>query len=135
MSRSVCTARPAGKVLTAGKPWKDGTLPFRASGCATCQEKESCLPKGQKPDGPRVFHLDEPEAHRRLQQSREHAQTQAYKEAQAARFAREGLFGLARRLHHGWQMPYRSRPMNRVAGLMIGFVMNTLTLIRHGRSG
>jgi transposase len=125
---------PAGKVLTAGKPWKDGKKPFTAGECGTCREKEDCLPKGQKPDGPRVIHL-EPEAHRRLQQNREHAQTEAYKQAQAARFAREGLFGLARRLHHGRDMPYRSQPLNLVAGLMIGFVMNTLILTRHGRPG
>jgi transposase len=125
---------PAGKVMTAGKPRKDGKRPFKASGCAACGQKEDCLPKGQKPDGPRVIHL-KPEAHRRLQQNREHAQTAAYKQAQAARFAREGLFGLARRLHHGREMPYRSQPMNLVAGLMIGFVMNTLKLIRHSRPG
>jgi transposase len=125
---------PAGKVLTAGKTRKDGKTPFTASGCASCREKEDCLPKGQKPDGPRCIYL-KPEAHQRLQQNREHAQTEAYKKAQAARFAREGLFGLARRLHHGRDMPYRSQPMNLVAGLMIGFVMNTLTLTRRRRPG
>ena len=125
---------PAGEVLTAGKPRKDGKVPFTASRCATCQQKKVCLPKGQQPDGPRLIRLV-PEAHRRLQHNREHAQTEAYKAAWAARFAREGLFGLARRLHHGQEMPYRSQPMNLVAGLMIGFVMNVLTLTRHGRSG
>lgn len=120
---------PADQVMTAGTPWRDGKVPFVASGCATCAQKAACLPKGQQPDGPRTLHL-EPAAHQRLQQNREHAQTDAYRTAQSARFAREGLFGLARRLHHGQVMPYRSQPMNHVAGLLMGTVMNLLVLSR-----
>ena len=88
-----------------------------------------CLPKGQLPDGPRVFTV-RPLAHQRWHQNREHTQTLAYKQAQSKRFASEGLFGLAKRLHGADKMPYRSTEMNQIAGLMIGTVMNLALLTR-----
>jgi hypothetical protein len=123
---------PADKKLTAGKRGKlDGRTPFRAqaSDCATCSLKTECLPKRQQPDGPRFIRL-RLESHRRWLQNREHTQTQAYKEAQKKRFASEGLFGLAVRLHGADKMPYRSQPMNRIAGLLIGTAMNLAVLTR-----
>ena len=123
---------PADKRLAAGKRGKqDGRTPFRAqaSDCATCPLKAECLPKRQQPDGPRFIRL-RLESHQRWLQNREHTQTQAYKEAQKKRFASEGLFGLAVRLHGADKMPYRSQPMNRIAGLLIGTAMNLAVLTR-----
>jgi len=124
---------PEGKVMRPGKPRKDGLTPFTGSGCADCRRREECLPKGQQPAGPRVIHL-EPAAHQRWLKNREHTHTEAYKEAQRKRFASEGLFGLARRLHGAEKMPYRSEPMNRIAGLMIGIVMDLGILARQQRA-
>ena len=120
---------PTGPVLQAGKPRQDGLVPFRAQGCATCPQKSECLPKGQRPDGPRVIHL-EPAAHQRWQKNRAHTHTPAYREAQKQRFVSEGLFGLAKRLHGADKMPYRSTPMNQMAGLMVGIAMNLVLLAR-----
>lgn len=120
---------PTGQVLPAGKPRQDGLVPFRAQGCATCLRKAECLPKGQQPNGPRVIHLD-PAAHQRWQKNREHTRTSDYREAQKRRFASEGLFGLAKRLHGAAQMPYRSMPMNQIAGLLVGIAMNLARLAR-----
>ncbi|MBL7183674.1 MAG: transposase [Anaerolineae bacterium] len=126
---------PAGKVMKPGKPAKDGRTPFKAkaSDCASCSRKAKCLPKGQQPDGPRRIQL-EPAAHQRWLQNREHTHTDEYKEAQKKRFASEGLFGLAVRLHGADKMPYRSDPMNQIAGLMMGITMNLALLARHGAS-
>jgi len=125
---------PEGKVMKSGKPRKgDGRVPFKAkaSDCASCPRKAECLPKGQQPDGPRLIQL-EPAAHQRWLQNREHTHTDEYKEAQKKRFASEGLFGLAVRLHGADKMPYRSEPMNQIAGLMMGITMNLALLARHG---
>ena len=125
---------PAGDLLSAGKPRaSDGLIPHKATGpCATCAHKADCLTKGQQPNGPRLIHLD-PDAHQRWLQNRAHCQTGAYKQAQAKRFASEGLFGLARRLHGADKMPYRSQPMNLIAGLLLGTVMNLALLARHSQ--
>lgn len=123
---------PADKKLAAGKRGKqDGRTPFRAqaSDCASCSLKAECLPKRQQPDGPRFIRL-RLESHQRWLQNREHTQTQAYKEAQKKRFASEGLFGLAVRLHGADKMPYRSQPMNHIAGLLIGIALNLAVLTR-----
>ena len=124
---------PEGKVMRPGKPRQDGLIPFKGSDCSLCQCKAECLPRGQQPDGPRVIHL-EPAAHQRWQKNREHTRTKAYKEAQQKRFAKEGLFGLAKRLHGAEKMPYRSEPMNQIAGLMIGIVMDLGILARQRRA-
>ena len=123
---------PEGKAMKPGKPGKDGRTPFKAvaSDCASCPRKTECLPKGQQPDGPRRIQL-EPAAHQRWLQNREHTLTDEYKKAQKKRFASEGLFGLAVRLHGADKMPYRSDPMNHIAGLMIGITMNLALLARH----
>ena len=127
---------PTGKVMTPGKPRKDGRTSFKAevAACASCPRKAECLPKGQQPDSRRVIHL-EPEAHQRWQQNREHTHTDEYKAAQKKRFASEGWFGLAERLFRADKMPYRSAPMNLIAGLMIGIAMNTVLLARQGTVG
>jgi transposase len=124
---------PARKAMKPGKPAKDGRVPFRAraSDCASCSRKAECLPKSQQPDGPRRIQL-EPAAHQRWLQNRAHTLTDEYKEAQKKRFASEGLFGLAVRLHGADKMPYRSDPMNQIAGLMMGITMNLALLTRHG---
>ena len=127
---------PAEKILpAAGKPDKDGRTPFRAqqSDCATCSFQTQCLPKGQQPDGPRFIRLRQ-DSHQRWHQNREHTQTQAYKQAQKKRFASEGLFGLAARLHGADKMPYRSQAMNHIAGLIIGTAMNLAVLVRQPTS-
>jgi transposase len=120
---------PAGQVLTPGQPRKDGLTPFQAprAACAACARQTKCLPKGQQPEGPRVIHLD-PVAHRRWLQNRAHTRTAAYKTVQRQRFASEGLFGLAVRLHGAEKMPYRSTAMNHIAGLMMGIVMDLALL-------
>lgn len=124
---------PQGKVMKPGKLRRDGATPFKAnaSDCASCSGKAKCLPKGQRPQGPRVIHLD-PAAHQRWLQNREHTHTEEYKKAQKKRFASEGLFGLAKRLHGADKMPYRSEPMNQIAGLMMGITMDLALLARHG---
>jgi len=121
---------PSGTLLTAGQPRKDGMVPHQAQGCATCPIKAECLPQGQQPDGPRLIHL-EPQAHQRWLQNLENTQTPAYKQAQKQRFASEGLFGLAERLHQAKKAPYRSEPMNHIAGLLVGMAMNLAVLVRH----
>jgi hypothetical protein len=127
---------PAGYPLQPGKArGSDGLIPHRATGpCATCPQQLACLPKGQQPKGPRVIHL-EPAAHQRWQKNRAHCQTDAYKQAQAQRFASEGLFGLARRLYGFDKMPYRSAPMNQLAGVLLGTVMNLALLARRSSAG
>lgn len=122
---------PAGKRLSAGKEGKDGRTPFRAqsSDCAACPLKAKCLPKRQQPDGPRFIRLRS-DSHRRWLQNRKHTQTEAYKAIQKKRFTSEGLFGLAARLHGADKMPYRSQPMNHIAGLLIGTAMNMALLVR-----
>lgn len=124
---------PEGKILQPGKLHKDGRRFFRAqqADCVSCPRRESCLPKGQQPDGPRRIHLN-PAAHQRWWQNREHTRTEAYKAAQKRRFAFEGWFGLAKRLHRADKMPYRSALMNQIAGLMIGTSMNLGLLARQG---
>jgi transposase len=121
---------PQGEILEVGRPRKDGLVPHSAKGCPTCPLKAKCLPKGQQPDGPRVIHLV-PETHRRWLQNRENTRTASYKQAQKKRFASEGLFGLAGRLHQAKKTPYRSEPMNYIAGLLIGIAMNLTVLMRH----
>jgi hypothetical protein len=124
---------PEGKILQPGKLHKDGRRFFRAqkADCIPCPQRVSCLPKGQQPDGPRRIHLN-PVAHQRWWQNREHTGTEAYKRAQKRRFAFEGWFGLAKRLHQADKMPYRSAFMNQMAGLMIGISMNLVLLARQG---
>lgn len=124
---------PAGNVLSAGRTGKEGRTPFRAqaSDCENCGRKTECLPKGQQPDGPRFVRL-QVESHQRWLQNREHTRTKDYKNAQKRRFASEGLFGLAERLHGADKMPYCSESMNRIAGLLIGTAMNMTLLARHG---
>jgi len=124
---------PEGKAMRPGKPRQDGLTPFKGLDCPSCLRKTECLPERQQPDGPRVIYL-EPAAHQRWLKNREHTRTEAYKEAQRKRFASEGLFGLARRLHGAEKMPYRSEPMNQIAGLMIGIVMNLGILARQRRA-
>ena len=126
---------PAGPVLTAGAPRQDGTVPFTAvaTACAACARREACLPAKQQPAGPRQIVLH-PAAHRRWLQNRAHTRTAEYKEAQTHRFASEGLFGLAVRLHGATEMPYRSPAMNRLAGLMTGIVMDLTLLARRGHT-
>jgi transposase len=114
---------PEGGAMTAGTPRKRGEVPFTASGCASCPRKEECLPKKQQPEGPRRILL-KPLPHQRWHQNRAHTRTPAYKVAQSKRFASEGLFGLAKRLHRSGKMPYRSLAMNQIAGLMIAIVMD-----------
>jgi transposase len=127
---------PEERVMTPGKQRRDGTTPFEAEAtdCASCSRRTECLPKGQQPLGPRVVYLN-PAAHQRWHQNRAHTHTEEYKEAQKKRFASEGWFGLAERLYGADKMPYRSTPMNLVAGLMIGIAMNATLLVRHGTSG
>jgi transposase len=123
---------PAGQMLQAGKQGrKDGRTPFRARGsdCAACSLKAKCLPKRQQPDGPRFIRLRQ-DSHQCWLQNREHTRTEVYKEAQKKRFASEGLFGLAARLHGADKMPYRSQSMNCIAGLLIGTAMNLAVLVR-----
>jgi transposase len=124
---------PQGEEMEPGRPRSDGLVPHRAKGCPTCPLKVECLPKGQQPDGPRVIHLP-PAAHRRWLQNRENTRTPAYKKAQQQRFASEGLFGLAERLHRAKKAPYRSQPMNQIAGLLVGITLNLATLLRHSTS-
>jgi transposase len=123
---------PDGKVMIAGTSRKRGEVPFTAPECASCQRKDDCLPKGQQPDGPRCVCL-KPLPHQRWLQNRAHTRTPQYKEAQAKRFASEGLFGLAKRLHGAGKMPYRSTAMNQIAGLMIAIVMDFSLLARRGQ--
>jgi hypothetical protein len=126
---------PTGVLMQAGSPRQDGLVPHTATGsCATCPRKTECLPKGQQPDGPRIISLA-PAAHQRWLQNREHTGTAAYKEAQSRRFASEGLFGLARRLHGADKMPYRSLGMNLIAGLLIGTAIDLAILTRSQKSG
>jgi hypothetical protein len=124
---------PEQHVMVPGKPDRKGRVRYVAPGCADCARKEMCLPKCQLPDGPRVFAVN-PLAHQRWQQNRAHTQTPAYKQAQSKRFASEGLFGLAKRLHGADKMPYRSTAMNQIAGLMIGIVMDLALLTRQERT-
>ena len=124
---------PQGEAMQVGRPRSDGLVPHRAKGCPTCPLKAECLPKGQQPDGPRLIHVV-PETHRRWLQNRANTQTPAYKQAQKQRFASEGLFGLAERLHRAKKAPYRSQPMNHIAGLLVGITLNLATLLRHSTS-
>ena len=120
---------PVGKVMTRHGRRKKGRWLFKASGCRTCPRREVCVPKGQRSLRARAVYLDVG-AHRRWQENRANTRTAAYKAARAKRFASEGLFGLARRLYGADKMPYRSLPMNTIAGLMIGTVMNLAVLAR-----
>jgi hypothetical protein len=126
---------PTGQVLVPGPRRKDGLAPYQApaAACAACPRRAECLPKGQQPDGPRVIHLDLV-AHHRWLQNREHTRTPEYKAAQRQRFASEGWFGLAVRLHGATKMPYRSTPMNRIAGLLIGIALDVTLLARRGQT-
>lgn len=127
---------PAGKPMTRGPARKDdGRMPHRAqqADCAGCALRSECLPKGQQPDGRRLIYL-EPQAHQRWLQNREHTRSEEYKKAQKERFAREGWFGLAVRLYGADKMPYRSGPMNLIAGLMTGMAMNLVLLTRQGQA-
>ncbi len=108
---------------------QDGRSGFRGVGCRTCPRRAACLPKGQQKRRARVLIMD-PQAHRRWQRNWENTRTEAYREARAKRFASEGLFGLARRLYGADKMPYRSLAMNRIAGVMIGVVMDLAVLAR-----
>jgi hypothetical protein len=123
---------PEGLQLQVVSTKKDGRQRFTAPGpaCAACACKEQCLPQGQQPDGPRTLELN-PAAHQRWLQNRENTRTQAYKEAQRKRFASEGLFGLASRLHGADKMPYRSEAMNHIAGIMIAVAIDLAILARH----
>lgn len=126
---------PAGKIMIPGKTGKDGRTPYRTQpgDCAACRLKASCLPKAQQAKGRRFLRL-RLEAHQRWLENRTHTRTEAYRAAQKQRFASEGWFGLAVRLHQADKMPYRSEPMNHLAGLMIGIVMNLVLLTRHQHS-
>ena len=114
---------PHDEILSVGSVRRDGLVPYQAKGCPTCPLKVQCLPKGQQPDGPRRVHLA-PQAHQRWLQNRENTRTLAYKVAQSQRFASEGLFGLAERLHRAKHAAYRSTDMNLVQGLLVGIALN-----------
>ena len=120
---------PANKPLEAiGKPKKNGQLTHQGTGCTTCQDYSRCYPSG---DGkPKRFYF-KPKAHQRWQENRQHNQTQEYKEAQRARFATEGRFGLAKNNHHADRAPYRSDDYNLMAALMIATMMNLRILAKH----
>jgi hypothetical protein len=122
---------PAGEVMTAEKLYEDGRIRFIGSACAACPLRQDCLPKKQQPHGPRRLIL-RTAAHQRWQQNRAHTFTSQYKAAQSKRFASEGQFGLAKRLHGAAKMPYRSLAMNHIAGLMIAIVMDLSLLARRG---
>lgn len=124
---------PTGKMMTPRKPRRNGKTSYRAQATerASCSRKGECLPQGQQPDGPRIITL-KPAAHQRWHQNRAHTRTERYKAAQKKRFASERWFGLAERLYGADKMPYRSTPMNLIAGLMIGIAMNAALLVRHG---
>jgi transposase len=126
---------PAGHVLTAGPLHRTGKRFYeaQAADCQGCLQRETCLPKKQLPNGPRRIYLDAV-VHQRWQQNREHTCTQEYKEAQARRFASEGYFGLAKRLHGADKMPYRSEAMNEIAGVLIAICMDLAILARHGHT-
>jgi transposase len=126
---------PAGHVLTPGSLHSTGQCFYtaQATDCACCALRDSCLPKKQRPDGPRRIYLDVA-AHQRWQQNREHTRTEEYKEAQAKRFASEGYFGLAKRLYGANKMPYRSEAMNETAGVLIAICMDLAVLVRHGHT-
>jgi transposase len=122
---------PAGKVMTRHGRRKKGRWYFKAHDCRACPRREVCVPQGQRSRRVRAIYL-EVGAHRRWQQNRANTRTAAYKAARAQRFASEGLFGLARRLYGAEKMPYRSLPMNTIAGLLIGTVLNLAVLARQG---
>ncbi len=123
---------PAGHALAAGPLHRSGKRFYtaQAAECQGCSLRETCLPKKQLPGGPRCIYLDAA-VHQRWQQNREHTRTQEYKEAQARRFASEGYFGLAKRLHGADKMPYRSKAMNEIAGVLIAICMDLAILARH----
>lgn len=123
---------PTGKFLKAGKPRKDGLVPYQAaaSDCAACASQAQCLPKGQQAKGRRMIHV-EPQAHRRWLANLANTRTTAYKAAQAKRFASEGLFGLAKRLYGAEKAPYRNKSMNLIFGLLVGMALNLAVLTRH----
>ncbi|RPI50289.1 MAG: transposase [Chloroflexi bacterium] len=124
---------PMRHVLTPGAVHSTGHRFYeaQAADCQQCPLREMCLPKKQRPEGPRRIYLDAA-AHQRWQQNREHTRTDQYKEAQAKRFASEGHFGLAKRLYGADKMPYRSAAMNEIAGVLITTCMDLVILARHG---
>ena len=120
---------PAGKPLEAiGQAKKNGQQRYQGPNCSSCQDYSSCYPSG---DGkPKIFAI-KPAEHQRWQENRQHNQTQEYKEAQRARFATEGRFGLAKNNHHADRAPYRSDDYNLMAALMIATMMNLRILAKH----
>ena len=126
---------PEGHALAAGPLHRSGKRFYTAqlADCQCCSIRETCLPRKQLPNGPRRTYLDA-DVHQCWQQNREHTGTKEYKEAQAKRFASEGLFGLARRLYNANKMPYRSQAMNESAGVLIATAMDLAILARHGHT-
>ncbi|MGB0385984.1 MAG: transposase [Ardenticatenaceae bacterium] len=120
---------PADKPLQPiGNVRKNGQQRYQGAACNTCKEYSRCYPSG---DGkPKNFAI-KPAELRRGQENRQHNQTQGYKEAQRARFATEGRFGLAKNNHHADRVPYRSDDYNLIAALMIATMMNLRILAKH----
>ena len=120
---------PADKPLQpVGKVKKNGQQAHQGTGCSTCQDYSRCYPSG---DGKPKNFTFKPTEHRRWQENRQHNQTQEYKDAQRARFATEGRFGLAKNNHHADRAPYRSDDYNLMAALMIATMMNLRILAKH----
>lgn len=123
---------PVGHVLMPGAVHSTGHRFYgaQAADCQQCPLRDTCLPKKQRPDGPRRIYLNAA-AYQRWQQNLEHTRTEEYKEAQAKRFASEGYFGLAKRLYSADKMPYRSEAKNEIAGVLIATCMDLAILARH----
>lgn len=119
---------PSGEPLHVKSQSTHGICVFEGTGCQDCELYSRCHPTGE--GEPKHFRLT-PAVHQRWQENRAHNQTEAYQQAQRARFATEGRFGLAKTNHHGARAPYRSDAMNHIAALLIAIVMNYRILARH----
>ena len=107
----------------------DGRVTFQGTGCADCPLHGQCV--GKDRSGPRMLTI-QPEDHRRWLINRAANQTEEYKQAQKRRMAWENVFGHGNTYHHGDKAPYRSQPMNEIAGVMTVIAINLEKMVRYG---
>jgi transposase len=125
---------PNGEVMEqVGGPSQDGPDRYRSSAeCARCPLFKQCLTaKQQLQENPRRELKTNTAAHQRAQQNRKRSRSDEGWGLRLRRFAAEGLFGHLNRYHNGDKAPYRNKPMDHIAQLMVAFTSNLEQLAAH----
>jgi len=127
--RLICPRQGSEGKMKPVRTYGDGRVTYQGPGCADCPLRGQCV--GEDKSGPRSLTIH-PQDHRRWLANRTANQTEEYKQAQKRRMAWENVFGHGNTYHHGDEAPYRSQPMNEIAGVMTVIAINLEKMVRYG---